>query len=290
MVKRKKVTRKVTKRAAAPARSEVAPQGRRFDDTQKQHALVLVASGMSRVQVGLGKTIEAGVVLRELMMRQKVRRVVVACPPSVVLQWRDELERRFGLSFVVYDRDYLTQKRRERGYGVNPFTTHTRFIISHALLRDETHAVLLRDWITNDDHLRPEFREPALLVLDEAHNAAPASGGKYAIDSKFTRAVRELAPLFEHRLFLSATPHNGHLEKEQVRDLLDVIAVVDPVVTERVAKTPKLLDDIDVARLVHGSPRNYPDVPSLLADPLLLPSFDLASSSVGKLFVSAART
>jgi hypothetical protein len=53
MVKRKKVTRKVTKtkRAAAPARSEVAPQGRRFDDAQKQHALVLVASGVSRVQV-----------------------------------------------------------------------------------------------------------------------------------------------------------------------------------------------------------------------------------------------
>ena len=50
MVK-KKVTRKVTKRAAAPARSEVAPQGRRFDDAQKQHAVVLVASGVSRVQV-----------------------------------------------------------------------------------------------------------------------------------------------------------------------------------------------------------------------------------------------
>jgi hypothetical protein len=51
MVKKKKVTRKVTKRAAAPARSEVAPQGRRFGDAQRRHALVLVASGMSRVQV-----------------------------------------------------------------------------------------------------------------------------------------------------------------------------------------------------------------------------------------------
>ena len=63
MVKRKKVTRKVTKtkRAAAPARSEVAPQGRRFDDTQRQHALVLVASGMSRVQVAatIGTTTES---------------------------------------------------------------------------------------------------------------------------------------------------------------------------------------------------------------------------------------
>lgn len=61
MVKRKKVTRKVTKRAAAPARSEAAAQGRRFDETQRQHALVLVASGMSRVQVAatIGTTTES---------------------------------------------------------------------------------------------------------------------------------------------------------------------------------------------------------------------------------------
>jgi transposase-like protein len=63
MVKRRKVTRKVTKtkRAAPPARSEVAPQGRRFDDAQKQHALVLVVSGVSRVQIAatIGTTTES---------------------------------------------------------------------------------------------------------------------------------------------------------------------------------------------------------------------------------------
>jgi SNF2 family DNA or RNA helicase len=62
------------------------------------------------VDVGLGKTIEAALVMRELMMRQRVRRVVVVCPPSVVLQWRDELEQRFGRRFVVYDRE-LVRKR-----------------------------------------------------------------------------------------------------------------------------------------------------------------------------------
>jgi hypothetical protein len=49
-----------------------------------------------------------------------------------------------------------------------------------------------------------------MLILDEAHHAAPASGVAYATDSNFTLAVRRLAELFEHRLFLSATPHNGH--------------------------------------------------------------------------------
>ena len=153
--------------------------------------------------VGLGKTIEAGLILRELLIRQKVRRVVVAAPPSVVLQWQQELDQRFGLPFIVFDRRYVQRQRRERGYGVNPWNTHSRFIVSHALLRDEEYAAPLRDWLGG-------FAPQSLFILDEAHNAAPASGSSYAVDSRLTRIVREVARRFEHRLFLSATPHNGH--------------------------------------------------------------------------------
>lgn len=155
--------------------------------------------------VGLGKTIEAGLIVRELLMRQRIRRIVVAAPPSVVLQWKDELDQRFGLTFVVFDRDFVRRMRQERGFAINPWTTHSRFIISHRLLRDEDYASPLRDWLGK---VQPSPQ--SLLILDEAHNAAPASGARYAIDSQFTRSIRELAPLFEHRLFLSATPHNGH--------------------------------------------------------------------------------
>lgn len=98
----------------------------------------------------------------------------------------------------------LTPKvRRERGFSVNPWSTHTRFLVSHRLLIDETYAGPLRD-------LLGTFRSGSLFILDEAHHAAPSSGQKYAIDSQITRRIRELAPLFEHRLFLSATPQNGH--------------------------------------------------------------------------------
>src|SRR5262249_27976859 len=58
-----------------------------------------------------------------------------------------------------------------------------------------------------------DFRPRALLILDEAHHAAPASGTRYAIDSQITRAVRDLSSRFEHRLFLSATPHTGHSKR-----------------------------------------------------------------------------
>ena len=189
--------------------------------------------------VGLGKTIEAGLIVRELLMRQRVKKIVVSCPASVVLQWRDELDRRFGLTFAVFDRDFVLARRRERGYGVNPFTTHSRFILSHSLLRDEAYAGPLRDWLG-------DFEPGSLLILDEAHNAAPASFAKYAIDSALTKSVRDLAPRFEHRLFLSATPHNGHSNSfSSLLELLDPLRFCRGVPV----KGPKLLDTVMVRRL-----------------------------------------
>jgi len=153
--------------------------------------------------VGLGKTIEAGLIARELLLRKKVNEIFVACPPSMLLQWKEELEARFGLTFEILDRDYMKRVRKERGFSVNPWSTHPRFLVSHKLLIDEAYAGPLRDHLGS-------FRSASMLILDEAHHAAPSSGAKYAIDSKITRAMRDLAPRFEHRLFLSATPHNGH--------------------------------------------------------------------------------
>jgi hypothetical protein len=153
--------------------------------------------------VGLGKTIEAGLIASELLLRRRVHDIVVACPPSMLFQWKDELETRFGLSFEIYDRAFVERVRRERGFATNPWSTFPRFLISHKLLIDEAYVAPMRDWL---DNLRPG----SLLIFDEAHHAAPASSSKYAIDSQTTKAIRDLAARFEHRLFLSATPHNGH--------------------------------------------------------------------------------
>ena len=152
---------------------------------------------------GLGKTIEAGLIARELLLRKKVRAIVIAAPASVLEQWRGEMEERFGLRFRILDRDYVARMRLDHGYGVNPWKTHTRFLISQALLAKPDYADPLRAW------LGPRL-PGSLFILDEAHHAAPAGAGRYGIESKFTRAVRDLGDRFEHRLFLSATPHNGH--------------------------------------------------------------------------------
>ncbi|MCA9637202.1 MAG: DISARM system SNF2-like helicase DrmD, partial [Myxococcales bacterium] len=155
--------------------------------------------------VGLGKTIEAGLVLQELLLRQRVDYVLVVAPPAVCLQWQGEMARRFGLAFEVHDRAFVARRRRERGFGVNPWATHNRFIISYPLLRRPEYLEPLLA------HLAGRGKRKTLLILDEAHTVAPATASHYAVDSRITRIVRDaLAPAFENRLFLSATPHNGH--------------------------------------------------------------------------------
>lgn len=188
---------------------------------------------------GLGKTIEAGLIARELLLRKKVKTIVVAAPPSVLEQWKGELEERFGLVFVILDRDYLAKVRRERGFPVNPWETHSRFLVSSALLSNETYVAKMRDWLG-------PLKAGSLLILDEAHHAAPASGGRYAIESKFTKAIRDICQRFEHRLFLSATPHNGH--SNSFSTLLELL---DPYRFTRGVKVrgKKVLEDVMVRRL-----------------------------------------
>lgn len=187
---------------------------------------------------GLGKTIEAALIARELLLRRKAKTMVVSTPPSVLEQWKAELEERFGLVFEIVDRAYVAQMRRERGFGVNPWRTHTRFLISHNLLIDPGYADPLREWLG-------PMLPGSLLILDEAHHAAPASGGRYGIETKFTRAVRDLAGRFEHRIFLSATPHNGHSNSFST-----LMEILDPYrFTRGVKLRPKALDEVMVRRL-----------------------------------------
>ena len=128
---------------------------------------------------------------------------------------KGELEERFGLVFEILDRVYVSRMRRERGFGVNPWRTHSRFLVSHNLLIDPAYADPMREWLG-------PMLPGSMLILDEAHHAAPSSGGRYGIETRFTRAVRDLSARFEHRLFLSATPHNGHSNSfSTLMELLD---------------------------------------------------------------------
>jgi hypothetical protein len=63
--------------------------------------------------VGLGKTIEAGLVVRELMLRNRARRILIVCPATLQIKWRDEMLEKFGLDFHIVDTELLRRLRRE---------------------------------------------------------------------------------------------------------------------------------------------------------------------------------
>jgi superfamily II DNA or RNA helicase len=169
--------------------------------------------------VGLGKTIEAGLVVQELLLRHRARTVIIVCPPSLSLKWQDEMRDKFGLDFVIVNSEMMRDVRRRYGLHANPFQLFPRVIVSMSWLPQVRAQRMLRDLYAQAASVTTAQRYAYdILVVDEAHHVAPSSpsavgGGRgYAVDTQRTIAVRELAEASEHRLFLSATPHNGHPE------------------------------------------------------------------------------
>jgi len=169
--------------------------------------------------VGLGKTIEAGLVIQELLVRHRARTVFVVCPASLQVKWQVEMWDKFGLEFRIVDTAYIKQLRRERGIHANPWTSFPRLIASMDWMKSGEGLRLLKD-ILSPDVTYP--RKYDILVVDEAHNIAPTTAALYALESQRTRLIRTLSPHFNHRLFLTATPHNGYQESfTSLLELLD---------------------------------------------------------------------
>ena len=169
--------------------------------------------------VGLGKTVEAGLILTELLLRRRIQRVLVLTPASLRHQWREELWDKFSLRFEVVDRQGTERLRRGLGMDATPWRSFSRIVASYHYLRQPD--VL--------EQFRAACRTPEgsphlpwdLLIVDECHNLMPSPFGE---DSELCRMLRLVAPRFEHRLFLSATPHNGH-----TRSFTGLLEMLDPV-------------------------------------------------------------
>ncbi len=204
----------------APFRSGVAIEDYQLDP-------VVRAIEMPRVNlliaddVGLGKTIEAGLVMQELLLRYRARSVLVVCPAGLQIQWRDQMRDKFGLEFRIIDSEALRDLRRRRGLHVNPWTYFPRLITSIDFLKRDRPMRMMRDALPGPGEARYPRRFD-LMIVDEAHNVAPSGRGNASVDSLRTDCIRELAPHFEHKLFLTATPHNGYTESfAALLELLD---------------------------------------------------------------------
>jgi SNF2 family DNA or RNA helicase len=144
---------------------------------------------------GAGKTIMAGLLIKELMIRGDLDRCLIVAPGGLVEQWQDELDQKFGVSFDILTRDQIEAARTG-----NPFAERA-FLIARLdmLSRNEDMQRLMK-----------AAREWDLVVCDEAHRMAASFFGNEVKYTKRYQLGQMLGAHCRHLLLMSATPHNGH--------------------------------------------------------------------------------
>jgi SNF2 family DNA or RNA helicase len=168
--------------------------------------------------VGIGKTIEAGLIVRELLDRGEISRVAVLCPPHLCEQWQRELKDRFHISAVVVRS--TTASRLERGLPAN-----------QSVFEAYPFTVVSLDYIKSDRR-RDEFQRacPECVIVDEAHTCTFSGQGR---QQRYTLLKGLAENLDRHMVLLTATPHSGDDEafynllgllKPEFRELKDVPA------------------------------------------------------------------
>ena len=166
---------------------------------------VLRALRMGRVRllladgVGLGKTIQAGLVVCELMARRLAHRVLVVSPAGLLLdQWRTEFRTRFGIRLDVIDRARVEEIRRQTELGANPFDHVALGLASIDFLKQERVLELL------------EKSSYEVIVIDEAHHCMDIGAAAEREDSQRRRLATVLAQRSDCLILATATPHDGN--------------------------------------------------------------------------------
>lgn len=170
-------------------------------------------------EVGLGKTIEAGLILRYLLISQKARRILILAPASVQPQWHSELREKFNLHFWSYSQNQFTYSSPELAPWVsphpeeNPWNQHDLILASSHLVRRQERRRELLDAQAWD-----------LVILDEAHHArrqTPQS--RKDTPNSLLTLMRELAGNSQSLILLSATPMQ--IDPIEIFDLLNLLGL-----------------------------------------------------------------
>jgi SNF2 family DNA or RNA helicase len=149
---------------------------------------------------GAGKTIMAGLLIRELLMRADAQRVLIVAPGSLVEQWQDEMFEKFGLSFSLFSRELVEQSRTG-----NPF--------------DDSDLLVARiDQLARAEDLQEKLRltQWDLVVVDEAHKLSASYFGNKVNKTRRFQLGELLGSITRHFLLMTATPHNGKEEDFQL--------------------------------------------------------------------------
>jgi len=196
-------------------------------DPQHIRPRILIADA-----VGLGKTLEIGMILSELVRRGRGERILIVTPKHVLEQMQHELWCRFALPFVRLDSAGIQKVRQKLPATRNPFTYFKRAIISIDTLKSPRYKA----------HLQRQHWDA--VVIDESHNLTN-------VGTQNNELARVLAPNTEALILASATPHNGREES-----FAELLRLLDPTA---VAADGSFTKD-DVASLLIRRHRHHPEV------------------------------
>ena len=172
----------------------------RLDVDPLPHQIDLVHSIMNSDQanwliaddVGLGKTIEVGLLLAAMNRRRQARRVLVVCPASVVRQWQDEMKYKFNQDFAIYGSDFKINQ-------IPHWTRHDKVIVSIDRAKLDAHSWIFDasgDW--------------DVIVFDEAHHLSKIAGQPITQRYQLAESLQRLTDNF---IFLTGTPHQGKTDQ-----------------------------------------------------------------------------
>jgi len=212
-------------------------QRSRVIPTNYQLIPVIMSLDMPRVRmaifddVGLGKTIEAGLIVSELIARQKVSRILVICPANLREQWKEAMSYFFHMDFRIISSRHRREMERELPSGANPWEFYRFLICSFDYARTA--------------RIRNQIAEIGwdLILVDEAHSLTKPH--QKSPEQKVNKEQWILAQILreksKHLLLLTATPHNGFTDSyASLLWLLDVGAVrgelFEPFIDKKVAK------------------------------------------------------
>jgi superfamily II DNA or RNA helicase len=176
-------------------------------------------------EVGMGKTIETGLVLKELKLRGIAKRTLIVVPKSAMGQWQQEMKKHFNELFHIYDTDYIntvsrTFARLEVDNEINLFTQHNQIIVSMDALKPiETRQGWSKQKVEEYNRYRIQSvleAEFDLLVIDECHKVGGSSTqvGRFQMADVLCNAIPNV-------LLLSATPHRG--KSDHFRRILQLL-------------------------------------------------------------------
>lgn len=177
--------------------------------------------------VGIGKTIEAGLIARELMDRGEISRLAILCPPHLVEQWQSELESRFNLQTTALTSSSAARIERELPHGVRLFDHHPVVVVSLDYIKSERN--------------REQFlaTAPECIIVDEAHTCASSGAGKQLRFELLQRLTRDEE---RHLILLTATPHSG--DEAAFYNLLSLLAPRFAALQGRMTATDPLRQEL----------------------------------------------